>query len=208
MPRYNILMVLADQHNASQFSGLGHPQVLTPHFDRFAQTGVQFTNAYTQNTICTPSRISILTGQYCHNHGYYGLTGPTKPGMDNFMRQCKKAGYRTAAYGKLHLPNDPEHWLKHDLDEFGDAYETADGDIGVSKYFSYLEKLGLRKYDDSWHNTRYYHEAKSISKDAMPSALPYEHTLEVWCAQQAMDFIQRDRGRPFCIQIAFLLLTA
>ena len=202
MPRFNVLMVLADQHNASLFGGNGHSQVITPNFDAFAQSGTRFTNAYCQNPICTPSRVSILSGQYCHNHGYYGLSGPANFGLPNLMRHFKAGGYRTAGFGKLHLPNSPRNWLADDLDLFADTYESVDGEHGASPFLETLEALGLRNLEDSWHNQNAYGPA-SITQDAQPSQLPYEHTQEVWCARQAMNFIEQDPDTPFCIQIAF-----
>lgn len=71
----NVLMVVADQHNASLMGCAGPPQVITPRIDAFASESTRFTNAYCQNPICTPSRTSVISGQYCHNHGVYGLTG-------------------------------------------------------------------------------------------------------------------------------------
>ncbi len=198
----NVLMVLADQHNASWLGCAGHPQVLTPHLDAFADTGVRFTQAYTQNTICTPSRVSVLSGQYCHNHGYYGLSGPASFGLGNFMRHFRQHGYRTAAYGKLHLPESPRNWLADDLDEFGDTYETADGVFGRSAYLGELECLGLRELEDSWHNHSGVYGPQTIQMDAMVSRLPYEHTQEVWCARRAMQFMDQSLDQPFCVQVA------
>ena len=202
MKKYNVLMVLADQHNASLLGAAGHEQVKTPTFDRFAADGVRFTNAYTQNTICTPSRVSVLSGQYCHNHGYYGLSGPTHFGLDNLFRHFKRNGYRTAGFGKLHLPDSPRNWVAEDVDEFGDTYESADGVVGESPFLSYLEERGLRRYEDSWHNAEEYGPG-TISHDAMPSKLPYEHTQERWCADQAMRFMDESGDEPFFIQVAF-----
>ncbi len=198
----NILMVVSDQHHAGLMGCAGHSQALTPNLDRFAATGVRFSNAYTQNTICTPSRVSILSGQYCHNHGIYGLSGPAQLGLNNLMRHVRAHGYRTAAFGKLHLPNRPRNWIADDLDRFGDTYETPDGLIGDSEYFRHLEEFGLRDQEDSWHNPWNYGPG-TISHDARPSKLPYEHTQEVWCARQAMRFIEQAPDKPFCIQVAF-----
>ncbi len=199
----NILMVLADQHNATQLGCAGHAQALTPNFDRFAASGVRFSQAYTQNTICTPSRVSILSGQYCHNHGYYGLSGPANAGLPNLMRHCRAHGYRTAAYGKLHLPNRPRNWLADDLDEFGDSYENVDGIIGDSEFLSGLEGRGLRELEDSWHNFSGAYGETGLHHDACVSKLPYEQTQEVWCARKAMAFMDQNPGQPFCIQVAF-----
>jgi arylsulfatase len=198
----NILMVLADQHNASLMGCAGHAQALTPHLDDFAASGTRFTEAHCQNPICTPSRVSILSGQYCHNHGYYGLSGPSNAGLDNLFRHARSHGYRTAGFGKLHLPTSPANWIAEDVDVFGDAYETADGVVGDSDFLRHLEKAGLRHLEDSWHNAHHYGSG-TISHDARPSELPYEHTLEHWCADRAIEFMDADREQPFCIQVAF-----
>lgn len=198
----NILLVLADQHNADWMGCAGHPQALTPNLDQLASEGMRFTRAYCQNPICTPSRTSILSSQYCHNHGIYSLSGPAPRGLNNLMRHCRAHGYRTAAFGKLHLPNAPENWLAHDLDRFGDTYENSEGVIGESEFLSYLEKQGLRQWEDSWHNNQNYGSG-TIPRDAMPSRLPYEHTQERWSAREAIRFIDQQPDQPFCIQVAF-----
>jgi len=199
--RPNILWVLADQHNANWLGCAGHPQALTPNLDRLAAGGVRCTQAITQSTICTPSRVSLLSGQYCHNHGIYGLSGPAQMGLNNIMRQCRRHGYRTAALGKLHLPNRPRNWLADDLDRFGDTYETVDGAIGASEYFQYLTDLKLRELEDSWHNPWNY-GTPTISLDARPSRLPYEHTQEMWCAREAMRFMGACGEQPFCVHVS------
>jgi choline-sulfatase/uncharacterized sulfatase len=199
---YNVLVVLADQLNANWLGCAGHPQAKTPHLDAFASSGMQFSRAYCQNPICTPSRVSILSGQYCQNHGYYGLSGPAPQGLDNLFRHFRAHGYRTAAYGKLHLPESPRNWIADDVDEFGDSYETADGRFGASEFLQGLKEKGLRDLEDSWHNEREYGQP-SIAIDAMPSKLPLEETQEMWSARKAMEFIRQNTSRPFCIQIAF-----
>ncbi|MCF7688738.1 MAG: sulfatase-like hydrolase/transferase, partial [Cephaloticoccus sp.] len=200
---YNVLMILADQHYAGLMGCAGFAGVQTPHLDALAAAGVRFSNAYCQNPICTPSRVSILSGQYCQNHGYFGLSGPAPTGLPNLFRHFKAAGYRTAAYGKLHLPESPRNWIADDVDEFGDAYESPDGELGKSEYLAELERLGLRDLEDSWHNRSGTYGPGSLSADAMPSKLPYAHTMERWAADRAMAFAVADHSRPFCIQLAF-----
>ena len=151
--------------------------------------------------ICTPSRVSINSGQYCQNHGYYGLSGPTKPGLPNLFRYFKSAGYRTAAYGKLHMSESPRNWIADDVDKFGDSYESPDGERGKSDYLDELVSLGLRDKEDSWRNLS-SHYGSQLPADSCPSDLPYEHTMERWAARKAMEFIEPDRSRLFCIQIA------
>jgi arylsulfatase A-like enzyme len=60
----NVLFLFSDQHCHKVLGCAGHPQVKTPHLDQLAAEGVRCTQAITQNPICTPSRVSWLSGQY------------------------------------------------------------------------------------------------------------------------------------------------
>ena len=71
----NVLILYSDQHSARTLGCYGNKQVKTPNLDRLAREGVLMQHAYTQNPICTPSRMCMLSGQYAHNTGYYGLAG-------------------------------------------------------------------------------------------------------------------------------------
>ncbi|MBC2601742.1 sulfatase family protein [Puniceicoccus vermicola] len=194
-------MILADQFNASWMGAAGHAQAITPNLDKLSAEGVSFSNAYCQNPICTPSRVCIASSQYCHNHGYYGLSGNANPDLPNLFRHFRSEGYRTAAYGKLHLPCAPRNWIADDVDEFGDTYESADNIHGQSEFLSGLERDGLRDLEDSWHNSKNYGRS-GIPMDAMPSQLPLERTQEMWCAGKAMSFMEESGEMPFCIQVS------
>jgi len=65
----NLVFILTDDHRFDMMSCLGHPWLKTPHLDRLAQGGVLFQNAFVTTSLCSPSRASILTGQYVHAHG-------------------------------------------------------------------------------------------------------------------------------------------
>lgn len=117
----NVLFIVADQHQAACAHYEGHPQAITPNLDRLAARAVRFTHAYTQNPICTPSRMSMLSGQYPHNHGYYGLGGPPlQKQLPSFLLHYQRAGYRTAAIGKIHTP---ENWLEPHCHVFNEYKE-------------------------------------------------------------------------------------
>lgn len=109
--RPNVLFILSDQHNAKCLGHKGHPDVKTPCLDKLAAEGVRFDNAITQNAICTPSRICFISGQYAHNHGYYGLSGPNPDGLPTLFGHFRRHGYRTGAIGKIHCP---EYWVEDD----------------------------------------------------------------------------------------------
>ncbi len=67
----NILFITADQWRGECLSALGHPTLKTPNLDRLAGDGVLFARHYAQTTPCGPSRASLYTGMYLHNHGVY-----------------------------------------------------------------------------------------------------------------------------------------
>jgi arylsulfatase A-like enzyme len=198
----NILFVISDQHLATCTGYEGHSQAITPNMDRLAREGVRFTNAYTQNTICTPSRVSILSGQYCHNHGYYGLSGPRPERLPSFLGHFRAQGYRTAGIGKLHTPNDPADWLADQVDLYGECYNYgAELRVEESAYFEYLARLGLRDREDSIRLPEF---AGAQQDEGRPSNLPYEHSVEGWCVQQAVKFIDASHaaGKPFCMEVS------
>ncbi|MBL4699742.1 MAG: sulfatase-like hydrolase/transferase, partial [Phycisphaeraceae bacterium] len=185
---FNVIQIISDQHIADCMGVAGHAQAITPNMDRLAAQGMRFNQAYTQNPICTPSRTSILSGQYCHNHGYYGLSGPKPQSLPSFLGHFHDHGYLTAAIGKLHMPNDPTDWLLDHVDLWADSYHDAvrvDPNISVnqgeqtSSYFRYLTKLGLRDKEDSIALQDL--ENGNQATEARPSQLPFEHSVEGWC---------------------------
>ena len=143
----NILFIVADQHNAKVLGHKGHPDAQTPHLDRMAREGCRFDNAITQNPICTPSRVSFLSGQYPHNHGYYSLSGPNPGGLPNIFGHFRAAGYFTAAMGKIHCP---EYWVEDQCDVFHESNSfTAGSVVGRSAaYTRFLRERGVEDLED------------------------------------------------------------
>ena len=108
--RPNILFIMSDDHAAHAISGYGsHLAEIapTPTIDRLAQEGALFTNAFCTNSICSPSRACILTGQYAHTNGAFDLAGSVEPGNQMLALQMRAAGYHTAMIGKWHLKSEP-----------------------------------------------------------------------------------------------------
>ncbi len=106
----NILVILTDQQSASMLSCTGNPWLKTPHMDSLARSGVRFERAYATNPVCSPSRVSLMTGRMPSAMGMECNEDGFRP-MPAEMLQCamghtlRDAGYRTLYGGKVHLPN-------------------------------------------------------------------------------------------------------
>src|SRR5204862_1484130 len=114
--RPNILFIMSADHASAAIGAYGSwlaPVVRTPNLDRLAKQGVRFTTCLVTNSICTPSRAAILTGQYSHRNGVYTLNDKLDPARNHVGKELQRAGYETAMIGKWHLATDPtgfDYW--------------------------------------------------------------------------------------------------
>ena len=104
--RPNILFIMTDDHASHAISAYGSKINRTPHLDRLAREGALFENCFVTNSICTPSRATLLTGKYSHKNGtpVFNRFDSTQA---NVAKMMQKAGYHTAMFGKWHLGSDP-----------------------------------------------------------------------------------------------------
>ena len=108
--RPNVLFIMSDDHTAQavgSYSTVLKPLNPTPTLDKFAAEGMVFDNAFCSNSICTPSRASIITGQYPHVNGVTDLTGRISPEKQILPILFRNSGYQTAMIGKWHLKTEP-----------------------------------------------------------------------------------------------------
>jgi arylsulfatase A-like enzyme len=106
----NILYIMTDDHAAHAMGAYGgrlSKLNATPNIDQLAKEGTAFTNVFTTNSICTPSRASILTGQYSQTNQVLDLNGSLPPERQYLPAVMKAAGYETAMIGKWHLEKEP-----------------------------------------------------------------------------------------------------
>jgi arylsulfatase A-like enzyme len=138
--RPNIIFIMSDDHAYQAISAYDNRLIQTPNIDRLAQMGMLFTNASVTNSICAPSRATILTGKHSHlngkvdNHFQFDTTNITFPQI------LQKAGYQTAMFGKLHFGNNPKGFDQFKILPGQGAYYNPefitknDGNITVEGY--------------------------------------------------------------------------
>ncbi len=98
--RPNLLLFMPDQLRADAVGCFGSPVARTPHIDALAARGVRFDHAYSQHSVCSPSRASLLTGWYPHVAGHRTLTNLLKPWEPNLFASLREAGYHVAWAGE------------------------------------------------------------------------------------------------------------
>ena len=120
--RPNVVVCMADDWSWPHASALGDPAVKTPHFDQVAGEGVLFKNAFVSTPSCTPSRLSVLTGQH-HWRLKEGtsLGGSLREEFDVYTELLQKSGYRIGRTGKGVWPS--KHTFRQ-RDSFGEKYKS------------------------------------------------------------------------------------
>mgnify|MGYP001048781941 FL=1 len=159
MKQPNIVFIMSDDHAYQAMSCYGHGLNETPHIDRIAKEGIRFDRCYCTNSICTPSRATILTGQYNHTNGVRTLHDSLDNTRQTFPKLLQKAGYQTAIVGKWHLG----HGEKHDPTGFD--------------YWNVLPGQGL------YHNPVFYEMGKEVQYEGYATDLITEKSIE-WMEQR------------------------
>lgn len=166
----NIIFIMSDDHAYQALSAYSEKLIKTPNIDRIADRGMLFTNASVTNSICAPSRATILTGKHAHIHGKVDNVFPFDTTNVTFPQLFQDNGYQTAMFGKLHFGNNPKG-----IDEFkilpgqGDYYNpdfiTNEGDTTVQGYVTdiitdfTLDWLENRRVEDKPFLLFYMHKA-------------------------------------------------
>ncbi len=191
----NVVFILSDQHSSKALGINGRSCAITPNLDRMVKSGVSFENAICQNPICTPSRVSWLSGQYCHNHGYYGLSGPNPQGLPTILGHFRRGGYRSGAVGKIHCP---EYWLEDDCDLFIEARGLSIG--GSPEYGKYLKEKGYASDPDNEFANEF-----GQCLDGAPSKMSYQDSQEKFIVENTKQFITQSvaDGKPFIVHTSF-----
>ena len=138
--RPNIIFIMSDDHAYQAISAYDKRLIQTPNIDRIANMGMLFTNASVTNSICAPSRATILTGKHSHLNGKIDNHFPFDTTNVTFPQLLQQAGYQTAMFGKLHFGNNPKGFDQFKILPGQGAYYNPefitknDGNIKVDGY--------------------------------------------------------------------------
>jgi len=193
-PPPNIVLIVADDLGYGDLGYFGAEDIRTPHLDRLGRFGMQFTNFYVAQAVCTASRAALLSGCLPNRIGLHGaLNHTSRHGIhpDEWLlpEMLRERGYATACIGKWHLGTRPQfNPLRHGFDEwFGIPYSNDN-----SKYHPVLaaEMPPLPLYDGD----------RVIETDPDQSQFTRRFT------ERAVEFIERDRGpKPFFLYLPHVM---
>lgn len=184
-PKPNIVIILADDLGYGDLSGYGHPKFKTPHLDRMAAEGAKLTHFNCPMAYCAPTRASLLTGRYPFRCGMNNNPAPDGgpaaheihlPESEVTLAQLlKQAGYATGMVGKWHLGHAKPEWLPTHR--------------GFDEYFGIPYSNDMRPVQvlDGDHRVEY---------PVVQATLTQRYTA------RALDFIERNKARPFFLYFA------
>ncbi len=141
--RPNIIFIMSDDHAYQAISAYSNKLIETPNIDRIANEGMLFSNACVTNSICAPSRATILTGKHTHITGKIDNRFPFDTTNVTFPQILHDAGYQTAMFGKLHFGNNPKGFDEFKIlpgqgDYYNPEFITNKGKIKVEGYVTDL----------------------------------------------------------------------
>jgi len=217
----NILLITSDQQHGNTL-GIDNPEIHTPNLDRLAKEGLLLERAYCPNPTCTPTRASILTGQYPSQHGAYTLGTKLledRPTMNDIWR---KHGYRSGLIGKAHFQplegteafpslesypilQDLDFWKTfkgpfYGFDEFELARNHTDESHVGQHYALWMEEKGFSGWRDCFAKPTGTRDPQRHKWN-----IPEEFHYNAWIAERTNAFLsrQKDKEQPFFLWSSF-----
>ena len=202
--RPNVLVVHTDQHRTECLGAYGNNEIRTPNIDAIASDGVRYDNSFCPYPVCTPSRYSLLCGQYVHEHRGWNNHCTLPPGTPTFPNLLQGAGYRTHAVGKMHFTPT---YLDVGFAEMRLCEQDGPGRWD-DDYHRDLREAGLVDWNDLEDQRREYRaRARQVYWDtfgALPSNLPEEYHATTWTGQRAVDVLRGWKGGGNLLMAGFV----
>jgi len=197
----NIIFILADDLGYGDLGCYGQKRIQTPHLDRMARQGMRFTDCYAGSTVCAPSRCCLMTGLHTGHARVRGNARvPLREEDVTVAEKLHEAGYRTGLIGK---------WGLGEPDTSGIPNRQ-----GFDLFFGYLNQRHAHNYypEFLWHNQRKALLGNEVAhvlkgRDVTPGGVAvkrvdYSHDI---FTKEALDFVDRNRRRPFFLYLAYTI---
>ena len=178
----NVVLIMVDDLGYNDLSSYGHPEIETPVLDRLAGEGIRLTSFYCGATVCTPSRMALLTGAYARRVGWtQGVVGykmgpreGLSPKALTIAEIFKSEGYATAISGKWHLGDQPQ------------CLPQGQG------------------FDSSYYITMSNNQTKKLWRDGQLLEERFNNRmLTEQFTREAVRFIKEQKDRPFFLYVPY-----
>src|SRR4029453_9928449 len=190
--RPNVLLIMADDLNDDRGT-LGHPLVKTPNLDRLAARGVRFDRAYTQFPLCSPSRVSLLTGLRPDTTGVHDLVTDFRtvlPDVQTMPQMFKRNGYVTARVGKIFHYGNPGQIGTSGLDD-------------PASWDAFVNPRGIDKDEESLLTNLTPDRQLGNALAYYASPAPDEAHTDGKVAAETIALLEKYKGQPFFIGAGF-----
>ena len=199
--RPNVVIIMTDDQGYADTGKFGATGFKTPHLDQMAEEGLRFTNWYVPQAVCGASRAGLLTGCYPNRINMLGAPGPSSrtgiaEGEMLISEMLKECGYATALFGKWHLGHHEKFLpLQHGFDEYYGLPYSND----MWPHHPGVRHLPLEKRLERWPHLPMIEDNKIINKQVTPED---QVSLTTSYTEKAVDFIARNKARPFFLYVA------
>lgn len=199
----NLLFLWTDQQAARTMGAYGNDAIETPNLDALADEGTVFENAYVSQSICGPSRSTVMTGLYPHTTGITTNNLPLRTTEQCLPELGEFSDYATCWIGKWHLGDEVfrQHgfnaWISTE-DGYRQFYRDDRSDDAHSTYHHYLIEQGFEPDVEEPDGFEWF------SRGFVAKNVPEEHSKPAFMARKAREFIQKHQDMPFILYMMFL----
>jgi len=193
----NLLFIFTDEQRYDTMGAYGNRRIETPNLDRLASQSVVFERAYVTQSVCTPSRSSIMTGLYPHSNGCLENNVPLPDEIACLPEMIAPGTYATAYHGKWHLGD--EIFCQHGFDEWRSIEDNYAG------YYSEGRDCDARSTYHQWLiENGFEPQNGSIYGRSEAARLPEAYGKPAYLAQEASRYIHAHQREPFILYVNFL----